>query len=111
LDRIYISSLLCDNIKECNILPCTLSDHDFVYLKVKTNNIISFGKSYWKFNNSVLEDEDFIFGFEYYWHIISRTNEITLKWWDDMKLKIKDFCFDYSKHKNKNLYNRLKKNS
>ena len=30
-------------------------------------------------------------GFKYYFAIISKTEEITLDWWDKMKNKIKDF--------------------
>jgi len=29
---------------------------------------------------------------------------MTLKWWDKMKLLIKDFCIDYSKSKNRDFF-------
>lgn len=108
LDRFYIPDILKRSIIDCNIIPCSISDHDFVFIKINLNNTLTFGKSYWKFNNSLLEDENFVSGFDYYWQIISRTDEITLKWWDKMKHKIKEFCIDYSKHKNRETYALLK---
>ncbi|WAR22507.1 YTX2-like protein, partial [Mya arenaria] len=100
LDRIYFSLKFKGEIIDTGYMPCPLSDHDFVYFKLPLNNDISIGKSYWKLNNSILSDEDFQLGFKFYWKIISRTDEITLEWWDKMKLLIKEFCIDYSKCKN-----------
>jgi len=74
----------------CNYLPCPFSDHDFVYISFNVGESISVGKSYWKLNNSILKEEDFIISFRYYWKIISRTDKMTLIWWDKMKLFIKD---------------------
>jgi hypothetical protein len=77
-------------------------------LKININDIITFGTSYWKFNNELLEDNDFIETFEFYWKVISRTDNITLQWWDKMKLLIQEYCIDYSRMKNREKYGVLK---
>ena len=61
LDRFYISSLFKNVIVDCIIQPCTVSDHDFVQLKLNEDVGISFGKSYWKVNDVLLEDTKFSF--------------------------------------------------
>ena len=101
-ERIYIEKSLIEQCKNVDIIPCPFSDHDFVSFTINlennnTTNSINIGKSYWKLNNSIFEDEDFVSAFEYYFKIISRTENITLEWWDILKTQIKDFCIDYSK--------------
>ena len=90
LDRFYLISSLSESVSDCNYLPCPFSDHDFVYISFNVGESISVGKSYWKLNNSILKEEDFIISFRYYWKIISRTDKMALIWWDKMKLLIKD---------------------
>lgn len=101
LDRVYFPSVLRDDILSVKHEPCPYSDHDFVTFEFNINKDISFGKSYWKFNNSLLDIEDFVSAFKFYWQIISRTERLTLDWWDEMKLKIKEFCIDFSKSNNR----------
>ena len=43
-------------------------------------------------------------GFKYYFAIISKTEEITLDWWDKMKNKIKDFLLIIANIKNRQAY-------
>ena len=50
---------------------------------------MTYGKSYWKFNDSLLDDDEFLQTFEYYWKIISNCNNKDLEYWDKMKLQIK----------------------
>lgn len=60
LDRIYLPSILKDSLDCCNVVPFTFSDHDFVLSKLNLNISITFGKSYWKLNSSIFEDEEFV---------------------------------------------------
>ena len=108
LDRLYISSILKDTIVNFETSPCSSSDHDFIILTLKSQGGVSFGKSYWKFNDDLLHDETFCTAFEFFWKIISRSENIDLTWWDKMKATIKRFCIDFSKSKNKKLYGELK---
>ena len=43
-------------------------------------------------------------GFKYYFAIISKTEEITLDWWDKMKNKIKNFLLIIANIKNRQAY-------
>ena len=110
LDRFYISSVLKDNLVSFGTLPCTISDHDFIMINLGGNVDagISFGKSYWKFNDELLHDKNFTSAFEIFWKIVSRTNCVSLPWWDKMKDNFKLFSIDYSKSLNKNMYGELK---
>ena len=103
LDRFYISSLFKNVIVDCIIQPCTVSDHDFVQLKLNEDVGISFGKSYWKFNDVLLEDTKFKELFEYYWKIISKSDKSI------QNSLIKEFCIDFSKQKNKKIYGEYKR--
>ena len=41
--------------------------------------------------------------------IISKTEDINLEMWDNLKIQIKEFCIDYSKSKNKKSFDEIKK--
>ena len=62
------------------------------------NNGLTYGKSYWKFNDEILNDNDFVTSFELFWKLISRTDNVTLDYWDKLKTYIKEFCIDFSKN-------------
>lgn len=112
LDRFYISSVIKDLLIGYDTLPCSCSDHDFVVMNLACNggnNGISFGKSYWEFNDDLLNDSDFVPSFELFWKLISRTENVTLDYWDKIKEYIKEYCIDFSTSKNKNLYGELKR--
>lgn len=98
------------NLIGCDTLPCVCSDHDFIMMQLNIQNGTgtTFGKSYWKFNDELLEDKAFVSAFKIFWKISSKTETKDLNWWDRMKLNIKLFCIDYSKSKNKSLYGELK---
>ena len=110
IDRFYISSVLKNNLVSFDTIPCACSDHDFIMINLYTMSEagISFGKSYWKFNDELLEDSYFISALEFFGKLISRTDCVSLSWWDLMKNNFKLFSIDYSKSKNKNLYGELK---
>ena len=109
IDRFYISRLICTSVTSFETLPCTFSDHNFIQINLATNSGINIGKSYWKFNEDLLEDDNFLRAFEYFWKLISRTDNITLDWWDYIKEQIKLFNIDYSKSRNRNKFGELKK--
>lgn len=108
LDRFYMSNNLISSAKSIIISPCSYSDHDYVIMSLNQSSLLTYGKSYWKLNDELLEDDDFISAFKFFWGIISRSKTISLEWWDKTKEIIKSFCIDYSKGKNKQLYGELK---
>ena len=59
LDSFLLTRFLCDRVASCEILPCVYSDHDFVLLNLDLHTTIRWGPGVWKFNNTLLQDEDF----------------------------------------------------
>ena len=59
LDFFLVSENLLNIINACNILPGYRSDHSCVVLQVAMSNIQR-GRGYWKFNNALLQNSDYI---------------------------------------------------
>ena len=108
LDRFYISTWIKDSLIKFENLPCVCSDHNYIKMNLEANVGIDIGKSYWKLNDELLDDNDFVSSFQYFWKLISRSDSISLQWWDQIKHQIKLFCIDYSKNKNRKQYGELK---
>jgi len=58
--------ILSQNIYVSGIKPWAFSDHDVTFISIKIDNIVSVSKSNWKFNNSLLKNDDFYIHIEYY---------------------------------------------
>ena len=59
----FISDSIQEDIKQIDILVSINSDHSPVYLKFSEGiNETSHGPSYWKINNSLLDNQDFVTG-------------------------------------------------
>lgn len=97
-----ISSSLDQNTNRVSIEPSILSDHKMIYLIIKMNNETSYknSKTYWKFNNRLLEID--IFQREIkkiiqtYWNKAKRTN-LYCKNWELMKFQIRISAIDKGK--------------
>jgi exonuclease III len=61
LDYFFISSNMQDYITETKVYKNTISDHDLVSLYIKGHNIITRGPGLYKFNNSLVNEPDFVF--------------------------------------------------
>ena len=102
LDSFLISRYLCDRVISCEIYPCVYSDHDFVFISLELHMADVWGPGVWKFNNSLLKDEEFcallsdlIDSF-----LLSRsTFPSDLDMWDSLKQEIKRFSISYSREK------------
>ena len=79
LDRIYVSKNIITNICSSGIKPWAFSDHDFTFISIKLDNILSVGKSYWKFNNSLLKDDDFNIHLEYCLKVLTQSADVSLQ--------------------------------
>lgn len=99
LDRFYMSKLISDDILTCNNIPFGHSDHDAVHLELKNSNSINFGPGYWKFNNSLLLDKNFVNSFTKYWLDLIQGIDIDLDFWEHFKDQIKLFTIHYCKKK------------
>ena len=86
--------------------PCPLSDHDFVDLFISLVNVSPHGNGVWKFNCSLLADDDFVNVVTSL--ITSEKENIPLfsslgHWWDNLKIQIRHTCIDFSSRKRKKL--------
>ena len=93
LDRIYISKSLSSRLVNSHISPVGFTDHHYVSIDL----VISPGervKSYWSFNNSLLQDRTFCRSFECFWQQwkFRRADFVSLKlWWEVGKAQIRFF--------------------
>ena len=60
LDRFYISFSVLQSFRGNKCFPCPLSDHDFADLFISSVNVSLHGSGVWKFNCSLLSDDDFV---------------------------------------------------
>ena len=103
LDHFLVSNILQESIPKVDILASLSSDHSPISLSIKFNNEIKKGPNYWKFNTSLLKDEQFC----------SKTNNKLTNWqtefstlepqlmWELMKYKMRKFAMKYSKNRAK----------
>ena len=102
LDYWFGSSNLLKLVSKCDILTSITPDHSGVLLQLRhlVDNY-SFGKSYWKFNNSLCADPVFV----------NMLNDKIIEWkeqfehditdkllfWDFVKMKMREYIISYSK--------------
>lgn len=60
LDRFFIAKSLFQSIRSNKVLPCVLSDHDFINLELNPDGSSDRRSNIWKFNCSLLFDPEFI---------------------------------------------------
>ena len=106
LDKFLVSPNLVSFVSNCDILPCVLSDHDFVDLSLDFKDLIPRGPGIWKFNNSLFDDEDFC-------HYVSdpiqnlRSCKSSFgsiqQWWDFFKSSLKQDIMLFAREKRKQL--------
>ena len=104
LDRFYLSCGLVGNVTAVSHVA-SLSDHCGVKMSMRLNiEHVSLPKTlrqtYWKLNNSILEEENFLSSFIIFWRRILKSKNMfsdVAEWWDKCaKPEIKDFCIGYS---------------
>ena len=95
-----MSSDLQDCVKTIHVIPSVNTDHSAGYIQIRALNENRRGRSYWKFNNCLLNDVYI----EKMNREIERCKKEDLKdladprvKWDFLKYKIRDFTIDYSK--------------
>ena len=106
IDRFFIAKSFVPNVLLCDILPCVLSDHDYLKLEISVNGVSNHRASVWRFNNALLSDSDFK-------HLLSRTiSDFKFKipvfnslreWWDGLKAEIRNVCIQFCVRKKKSV--------
>ena len=106
LDYWFITRNLEKLVDSCNILSSITPDHSGIRLQFKNLvDTFEYGKSYWKFNNSLCEDKVFVD--EMMDKIRELKEQLTLEivdkllLWDFMKMKMREFVIRFSKEKAK----------
>ena len=107
LDRFYVSDTVAHEIVAVEHVP-SLSDHLGVKLIIRldvSKSKVSSNKdfSFWKLNNQILEDDEFLPSFKNLWsHLSNFENgfDDVADWWDELvKPQIKDFCIGFSSYR------------
>lgn len=102
LDKFFLSPNLVGFASKCDILPCCLSDHDFINLILDFKDLIPRGPGIWKFNNSLLDDDTFC------QFISDRILDLSLcklafdcvkQWWDFFKSSLKTDIITFAREK------------
>ena len=97
---------LLHSVRGNKCFPCPFSDHDFVDLFLSPVNVSFHGSGVWKFNCSLLSDDDFISTMTSL--ITAEKEKVPLftslgAWWDNLKIQIRRTCIDFSSRKRKKL--------
>ena len=61
LNSFFISNSVQESIKKIDILASFCSDHFPIFMYYKKSQDISLGKHFWKFNNSLIQDDKYLF--------------------------------------------------
>ena len=101
LDRFFLAKSSFDKVSSCQILPCIVSDHDFVKLELSLEGIVKRGAGVWRFNNSLLSNAEFkstlkrvIADFK-----LKIQDFVSLRdWWDSLKIEIRKATVSFSVH-------------
>ena len=100
LDYLFVSNEVLNHVTESNIVSVPFSDHRGCVIKIKENEIVR-GKGFWKFNNALLNDNEYVTSTKAF------INNYTGEEVDDqlnfemLKIKIKELTISYCQNKNK----------
>lgn len=106
MDKFFVSRDLFTSDCQCEISPCPLSDHDFVSFVFEIPDAIKRGPGVWKFNNSLLDDNNFceIIRELIQSHIRYLTSFVSLQdWWEFLKVSIKEESISFARKKRRKL--------
>ena len=113
LDYFFISNQLQESVVSIDIISAICTDHSALYLKINDNAATDHrGPSYWKFNNSLLHDGEFVLAMQQEIIKLKNNREAELAdprvWWEYMKYSIRKFCQNYSKKAAKEISRQIK---
>ena len=111
IDFFLISRPLSCCVKNTEIRTSIAPDHKSVFLNIEIKNEFARGPGLWKFNNTLLEDENYKELVEFYYpQILAKYREITDKQllWELIKMELRAKTIKYSKEKRCKLRNEEK---
>ena len=106
LDRFYIPTDLVTSLQDLSHHPF-MSDHSYVKLMIKLPDVFTRVKAkkqqssgFWKLNNLVLEEEEFLLEFGYMWERVKAVKTSytdVAEWWDNFaKEECRALCMRYA---------------
>ena len=98
LDYIFTSESIIDRVTDCRIISVPFSDHRGSLLRIKDSDILR-GKGYWKFNNSLLYDREYLDTMNTYLRQYQSEHEDPQIDLEVLKIRIKELTMEYSKSK------------
>lgn len=110
LDRFYTFKQHLNKFRCCSIHPVGFSDHSMVMCNITMNNVKP-RSAYWHFNATLLDDANFMDTFACLWNVIRAEKNLYTslsQWWDISKVKIKQFCREYTLYVTKDIAKSLK---
>jgi hypothetical protein len=101
LDYWFLSDSIFDWVEEIKIIPAPRTDHSAVYISVSSFAKSDRGRGYWKLNNTIIDEENYIIGIREGLEVWkAETDEIDNRSkWEYIKFKIRQFSITYSKKK------------
>ena len=103
LDYIFTPNTMQEFVDCVKILPSFMSDHSPIFILVNLGSSIKRGKYGWKFNNSLLKDENFPIDIRKHFDSVKQDlesyNDSHLKW-ELFKYEIRKFSIAFSQLKN-----------
>ena len=103
LDYFFISNILQEATKKTDILAAFSTDHSPIYFSLLKQHHLINGKGLWKFNNSLINNEDFIEKMSLHIKIILKVfdneniSDDQVKW-EYLKYKVRKFTIHSSKN-------------
>ena len=104
LDYWLVYKQLLHIVTNTEMKSFTLTDHSAITLTLQSKGYAQRGPGFWKFNNSLLDDHDFVDQLN---NMIpaykNKYNYLTDEglYWDMIKMEMRGFCVQYSKRKNR----------
>jgi exonuclease III len=106
LDYFMITNRICDLVEKPQIMSSFCSDHSCISLKLSPLPKDNRGKGYWKFNASLLHDEEYVaklgHKLDQWMDEYDYFNDKRVKW-EMLKFEIRNFTCDYAAKKKKEL--------
>ena len=110
LDYFFISNILQEATKKTDILAAFSTDHSPIYFSLSKRYHLINGRGLWKFNNSLINNEDFIEKMSLHikntWKVFDNENisDDQVKW-EYLKHEVRKFKIHYSKNLAKSIRN------
>lgn len=105
LDYWLISKHLIPHTSKTDVNSYYDSDHSPIYMEIQyKNSQKSPGPGFWKFNNSLLDNEEFVTHLKFFLtHAKEKHRDTKDKrlYWEMIKMEIRDFCIRFSKRRAK----------